>query len=71
MLVLGHRVVDDMIAYLEIIREHPIWQAIPERTRANLNQPLPLEPRERNKPTKTFVENVLSEGDESSYTDLG
>jgi aromatic-L-amino-acid decarboxylase len=45
MLVLGHRVVDDMIAYLEIIREHPIWQAIPERKRANLNQPLPLEPQ--------------------------
>ena len=41
---LGHRMVDEMIAYLESVRERPVWQPIPDRVQAALRAPLPLEP---------------------------
>ncbi len=43
---LGYRMVDDLIATLERVRERPVWQTVPERSRAFLRQPLPLEPRD-------------------------
>ena len=27
---LAHRMVDDMLTYLETTREHPVWQPIPD-----------------------------------------
>jgi glutamate/tyrosine decarboxylase-like PLP-dependent enzyme len=45
MRALGHRMVDEMITYLETVRERPAWQPIPEEVRAALRAPLPLEPR--------------------------
>jgi aromatic-L-amino-acid decarboxylase len=41
---LGHRMVDDMFAYLEGVRERPVWQPVPAEARAALEGPLPLEP---------------------------
>jgi glutamate/tyrosine decarboxylase-like PLP-dependent enzyme len=46
MRTLGHRMVDDLVAALQGVRERPVWQTVPERSRAFLRQPLPLEPRD-------------------------
>ena len=43
---LGHRMVDDLVATLEGVRERPVWQTVPEASRAFLRQPLPQEPRD-------------------------
>jgi glutamate/tyrosine decarboxylase-like PLP-dependent enzyme len=42
---LGHRMVDDMLTYLETVRERPVWQPMPDDVIAQLNQPLPHEPQ--------------------------
>ncbi len=43
---LGHRMVDDLVATLERVRERPVWQTVPEASRAFLRQPLPQDPRD-------------------------
>lgn len=40
---LGHRMVDEMFAYLETVRERPAWQPMPEEVQAALRAPLPQE----------------------------
>ncbi len=37
----GHRMLDDMIDYLEHVRERPVWQPIPETVRKRFRAPLP------------------------------
>lgn len=38
---LGHHMLDDMVDYLEHIRERPVWQPIPPDIRASFRDPLP------------------------------
>ncbi len=38
---LGHRMLDDMIDYIEHIRERPVWQPIPQDARARFDVSLP------------------------------
>jgi hypothetical protein len=45
MRLLGHRMVDDMMDYLQTIRDRPVWQPIPPEVRARFNEPLPLQPQ--------------------------
>lgn len=59
MRALGHRMVDEMLSYLESVRERPVWQPIPESVKAHLRQPLPLEPQGADQAYQDFVENVL------------
>ena len=59
MRALGHRMVDDMMTYLETIRERPVWQPIPDRVKATLHKPLPLAPQDPIQVYQEFVENVL------------
>jgi aromatic-L-amino-acid decarboxylase len=56
---LGHRMVDDMMTYLETVRERPVWQPIPEDVRSFLKQPLPVEGRAAEEVYQDFKENVL------------
>ena len=37
----GHRMLDDMLDYIEHIRARPVWQPIPDEIRASLREPLP------------------------------
>ncbi len=37
----GRQMLNDMLAYLETVREHPIWQPFPERAKQALQTPLP------------------------------
>ncbi len=59
MRALGHRMVDDMLDYLEALRERPVWQPIPESIRAALRAPLPLEPLGAEAAYEAFRETVL------------
>jgi glutamate/tyrosine decarboxylase-like PLP-dependent enzyme len=59
MRALGHRMVDDMLDYLQTIRERPVWQHAPDRVKAHFNQPLPLDPQPPQEIYQEFLENVL------------
>ena len=59
MLRLGHRMVDDLVANLQGLRERPVWRTVPERSRAFLRQPLPLEPRDPSDVYADVKEHVL------------
>jgi aromatic-L-amino-acid decarboxylase len=59
MRVLGHRMVDDMLDYLEHIRERPVWQPIPEQVRSRFHAPLPLKPEGAEQAYEEFMEYVL------------
>ena len=56
---LGHRMVDDMLTYLQTVRERPVWQPIPDSVKAHLKQPLPLDAQGAHAAYRDFVENVL------------
>jgi aromatic-L-amino-acid decarboxylase len=42
----GHQMLDDIIDYLERIRERPVWQPIPDAVRARFHAPVPAAPTE-------------------------
>ena len=56
---LGHRMVNDMFAYLEKVGERPVWQSIPESTKENFKSPLPLEPSRAENVYQEFLRDVL------------
>ena len=41
---LGHRMVDDVFAHLETLRDRPVWQRMPDPLRAALHAPAPRGP---------------------------
>lgn len=55
----GHRMLDDMVDYLEQIRERPVWQPIPEDVRGRFRAPLPLASSALSAVHAEFLENVL------------
>jgi aromatic-L-amino-acid/L-tryptophan decarboxylase len=56
---LGHRMVDDMMTYLETVRERPVWQPIPAAVRSRFTQPLPIEPEGPEGTYRDFLQHVL------------
>ncbi len=56
---LGHRMVDDMFAYLQSVRERPVWRPVPEHVRAALSRDLPHAPQEPADIYAEFLSNVL------------
>ncbi len=56
---LGHRMLDDMMDYLQSLRERPAWQPIPEAVKASFKQPLPREPQDPAQVYQEFLDNVL------------
>ena len=59
MRTLGHQMVDDMMTYLEDIRERPVWQSLPPEVKASFKSPLPLEPQGAESTYQDFKRNVL------------
>jgi aromatic-L-amino-acid/L-tryptophan decarboxylase len=55
----GHRMLDDILDYLEHIRERPVWQPIPEAIRARFREPLPRRPSSLAAVHEKFLEHVL------------
>ena len=59
MRALGHRMVDDMLTYLETVRQRSVWQPIPQEVKEHLKQPLPLESQGPEQAYRDFLEYVL------------
>ncbi|MHB9119070.1 MAG: pyridoxal phosphate-dependent decarboxylase family protein [Burkholderiales bacterium] len=55
----GHRMLDDILDYLEHIRERPVWQPIPPEVRASIEQPLPQEPTGLAAVHEIFMRDIL------------
>jgi glutamate/tyrosine decarboxylase-like PLP-dependent enzyme len=55
----GHRMLDDMLDYLEHIRARPVWQPIPEGVRAGLDAALPTAATELAAVHADFMRDVL------------
>ncbi len=55
----GHRMLDDMLDYLEHIRERPVWQPIPLEVRTLFHEPLPQEPSDLTMVHDTFMRDIL------------
>ncbi|HEU4565605.1 MAG TPA: pyridoxal-dependent decarboxylase [Gemmatimonadaceae bacterium] len=56
---LGHRMVDDMLAYMETVRERPAWQPIPADVRERFRVPVPRAPEGAERAYDDFVRDVL------------
>ena len=57
--VQGHQMLDDMLDYLERLRERPVWQPIPQEVRDSFRKTLAGEPHELGAVHELFMENVL------------
>lgn len=55
----GHRMLDDMLDFLEHIRERPVWQPIPQDVRAAFRQGFPQQPSDLATVHETFMRDVL------------
>jgi glutamate/tyrosine decarboxylase-like PLP-dependent enzyme len=55
----GHRMLDDILDYVEQIRERPVWQPIPDRVRARFRAPLPTAPADLAAVHQEFLRDIL------------
>jgi aromatic-L-amino-acid decarboxylase len=56
---LGHRMLDDMFAYLQGLRQRAAWQPVPEAVAAELEQLLPLDPMPEEDVYRQFQRTIL------------
>jgi len=56
---LGHQMVDEMLSYLESIRERPAWKPLPAEVKASFGESVPLEPQGAESAFEDFKENIL------------
>lgn len=56
---LGHQMVDEMLSYLESVRERPVWKPLPKDVKARFSEPVPLEPQGAESVYEEFKENIL------------
>jgi glutamate/tyrosine decarboxylase-like PLP-dependent enzyme len=56
---LGHRMVDDMMDYLEGVRDRPVWRSVPAESRAALEEPTPRGPTDPAAVYQQFREHIL------------
>ncbi|HUE99520.1 MAG TPA: pyridoxal-dependent decarboxylase [Anaerolineales bacterium] len=59
MRALAHRMVDDAMAYLETVRERPVWQPVPEDVAAHFDEQAPHEPAGAEAAYQEFLENIF------------
>jgi len=59
MRALGHRMLDDMLDYMQTVRERPVWRHAPEQVKAHFSTPAPLDPQPPEEIYQEFRENVL------------
>lgn len=55
----AHRMLDDMLDYIEHIRDRPVWQPIPRSVREAFRQPLPQEPADLAALHRCFMQQIL------------
>jgi glutamate/tyrosine decarboxylase-like PLP-dependent enzyme len=56
---LGHTMVDDMLTWLETVRERPVWQSVPAETLARLAEPVPRAGAPLEEVYETFKRDIL------------
>jgi len=56
---LGHRMIEDMMSYLESVRERPVWQPVPGSVKQKLSIPLPLNPQKPEDIYEEFLDYIL------------
>lgn len=59
MRALGHRMVDDAIAYLQGVKERPAWRPIPDDVAARFSAPAPTEPSDPAQVYQDFRDTIL------------
>ena len=55
----AHAMLDDMLGYLENIRERPVWQPIPDEIRARFHGKIPVRPTALAQAHKEFMDSIL------------
>ena len=55
----GHRMLDDILDYLEHLRERPVWQPIPTEVRHRFHEALPQEPSDLAAVHQQFMADIL------------
>ena len=55
----GHRMLDDILDYIENIRERPVWQPIPESVRGRFRAGIPAEPTDLAAVHDEFMRHIL------------
>lgn len=55
----GHRMLDDMLDYIEHVRARPVWQPIPDDIRLSLREPLPAAPADLSAVYDIFKHSIL------------
>src|SRR6202166_4594621 len=55
----AHRMLDDIMDYVETIRDRPVWRPIPDAVRARMREPLPAKPMALAEVHAAFMRNVL------------
>lgn len=55
----GHRMLDDMLDYLQNIRQRPVWQPAPEQVRERFSAALPVEETDLAAVHQRFLDDVL------------
>ncbi len=56
---LGHRMLDDMIGYLQNVRERKVWQSFPAESKQALDQPLSADPQHTDAVYDEFTQHVM------------
>ncbi|CAK0767626.1 aromatic-L-amino-acid/L-tryptophan decarboxylase [Gammaproteobacteria bacterium] len=55
----SHRMLDDVLDYVEHIRRRPVWQPIPPAIRASIDEPFPIDSSSLVEAHNTFMNKVL------------
>ena len=55
----GHRMLDDMMDFLETLRSRPVWQPIPDAVRQSVREPLPAQGAPLAEVHQQFLHDVL------------
>ena len=58
-LALSHRIVEDAVAYLEGVRDRPVWREMPAEVRSRFSTPLPRKPEPLSDIYQTLSETVM------------
>ena len=56
---LGHQMIDDVMTYMQTVRDRPVWRPIPDQIRRELSRPLPKHPQKPEQVYKDFSDFVL------------
>jgi glutamate/tyrosine decarboxylase-like PLP-dependent enzyme len=55
----AHRMLDDIVDYLENIRERPVWQPIPDAVRGQFRAAVPVQPTDLTEVHREFMQSIL------------